>query len=81
MSLIISLLSIGSMSHVDFKKWPCRRVEFRGQGPSWWSIDSKISIHSCEHDPQYLYSKSSMNLKCSPLAVVRGVVMAAGYLL
>ena len=23
------------MSHVDFKKWPCRRVEFRGQGPHY----------------------------------------------
>ena len=21
------------MSHVDFKKWPCRPVEFKGQGP------------------------------------------------
>ena len=21
------------MSHVDFKKWPCRPVDFRGQGP------------------------------------------------
>ena len=33
MSFIISLLSIGPMTHVDFKKWPCRCVEFRGQGP------------------------------------------------
>ena len=23
----------GSMSHVDFKKWPCRPVKFKGQGP------------------------------------------------
>ena len=22
------------MSPVDFKKWPCRPVEFKGQGPS-----------------------------------------------
>ena len=27
------LMSLGSMLHVDFKKCPCRRVEFRGQGP------------------------------------------------
>ena len=26
-------MSIGSMSHVEFKKWPCRPVEFKGQGP------------------------------------------------
>ena len=25
------------MSHVDFKKWPCRPVEFKGQGPHHWS--------------------------------------------
>ena len=34
MSLINFPTSIGSMSHVDFKKWPCRRVEFKGQEPS-----------------------------------------------
>ena len=27
-------MSLGSMSHVDFKKKLCRHVEFRGQGPS-----------------------------------------------
>ena len=37
MSFKISLLSIGPMSHVDFKKWPCRRVEFRGQGSQPWT--------------------------------------------
>ena len=31
MSFIFILTSLGSMSHVDFKKWPCRRVEFKGQ--------------------------------------------------
>ena len=36
MSFIISLLSIGPMSHVDFKKWPCRHVELRGQRPKRW---------------------------------------------
>ena len=33
MSLILFPMSISSMSHVDFKKWPCRPVEFKGQGP------------------------------------------------
>ena len=33
MSLIFFPMSIGSMSHVDFKKWPCRPVDFKGQGP------------------------------------------------
>ena len=27
-------MSVSSMSHVEFKKWPCRPVEFRGLGPS-----------------------------------------------
>ena len=26
-------MSLSSMSHVDFKKTPCRCVEFKGQGP------------------------------------------------
>ena len=28
MALIFSLMSLSSMSHVDFKKWPCCRIEF-----------------------------------------------------
>ena len=35
MSMIFLLMSIGSMSHVDFKKWPCHPVDFRGLGPAW----------------------------------------------
>ena len=31
--LFFFLVSLGSMSHVDFKEWTCRRVEFRGQEP------------------------------------------------
>ena len=27
------LMSLGPMSHVKFKKYPCCRVEYRGQGP------------------------------------------------
>ena len=34
MSLINVPMSIGSMSHVDFKKGLCRPVEFKGQGPT-----------------------------------------------
>ena len=34
MSLIFFPMSIGFMSHVNFKKMPCRPVEyFKGQGP------------------------------------------------
>ena len=29
----IFFMSIDSMSHVDCKKWPCRPVNFKGQGP------------------------------------------------
>ena len=31
--LILFPMSIGFMSHVDFKKRPCRPAEFKGQGP------------------------------------------------
>ena len=33
MSLIFFPMSIGFISHVDFKKRQCRPVDFRGQGP------------------------------------------------
>ena len=26
------------MSHVDFKKWQCRPVEFKGQGPPFGQV-------------------------------------------
>ena len=34
MSIICFLMSIGSMSHVDFRNRPCHPVEFKCQGPS-----------------------------------------------
>ena len=33
MSLIFLPVSIGFMSHVDFKKWPCRLLILRVKGP------------------------------------------------
>ena len=33
MSLIVFPMSIGFVSRVDFKKWPCHPVEIKGQGP------------------------------------------------
>ena len=33
-SIIFFSMLIGFMSNVNFKKWPCRPVEFKGQGPS-----------------------------------------------
>ena len=33
LSLIFFPMSIGFMSHVDFKKRPCRPVDFKGQWP------------------------------------------------
>ena len=33
-SFFFLAMLISPMSHVDFKKWLCRRVDFRGQGPS-----------------------------------------------
>ena len=28
------------MSPVDFKKWPCRPVEFKGEGPLYMDVDT-----------------------------------------
>ena len=33
MSQIFFPMLISSMSHIDFKKWPCCPVNFKGQGP------------------------------------------------
>ena len=47
-SLIFFLMSLGYMSHVNFKKCPCCRIEFRGRGPLFrlrtvmsWSFGGK----------------------------------------
>ena len=43
-SVILFLMSIGFMSPVDFKKWPCRPVEFKRQAvspPSDWAVQEK----------------------------------------
>ena len=44
MAIIFVLMSIGSMSHVDFKKWPCYPVEFKGQGPYLSKMFFRASI-------------------------------------
>ena len=33
MSLYFLTVEISPMSHIDFKKWLCRHIEFKGQGP------------------------------------------------
>ena len=35
MSLKKNPMSLGFMSHVDYKKWLCHPVDFKGQGPYW----------------------------------------------
>ena len=42
-SLISSLMSLGSMLHVNFEKWPCRRVDLRGQGP----LECEVYVTLC----------------------------------
>ena len=40
------------MSHVDFKKRSCRRVDFKGQGPPTWLIRIKtyyVSVKGCQN--------------------------------
>ena len=51
MSLIIFPMSIGSMLHVNFKKWPCRSVEFKGQEPwNWVILGSSDMLHKIKND-------------------------------
>ena len=33
-------MSLGLMSPVEFKKWPCRRVDFKGLDPFIW-----VNVH------------------------------------
>ena len=35
MSLILFPMSKGFMSHVDFRKWPCYPIGFKGQEPNY----------------------------------------------
>ena len=42
-SVIFFLMSIGFISSVDFKKWPCRPAEFKVQGPF-----AELSVHLME---------------------------------
>ena len=44
-SSIFVLVSLCSMSHVNFKKWTCRPVEFRGQEPYAWA-ESQPNLHA-----------------------------------
>ena len=47
MSLIFFHMSMGFMSHVDFWKWPCRPVDFKGQGPQCMTLVIRhVSIFS-----------------------------------
>ena len=33
LSLLFLIITLRCMSNLDFKKWQCRHVEFKGQGP------------------------------------------------
>ena len=46
MSLTFFPMSIGFMSHVNFKKWLCRLIDFKGQGPLVWV--SEHFQHICQ---------------------------------
>ena len=39
------------MSHVDFKKWPCRCVDFKGQGPLIGEMPADRSDLCHTYDP------------------------------
>ena len=41
MSFTSNLMSLGSMSHVDFKKCPCCCDDFRGQRPFYYELYSR----------------------------------------
>ena len=45
MLVILFLMSIKSMSHVDFKKWPYCPVEFKGQEPPFVGFNNLAARH------------------------------------
>ena len=47
-------MSIGFMSHVDFKKSLCRRVEFKGQGPQY---SREVKRRRCRGGSSHSYMK------------------------
>ena len=40
--VVVFLVSLGSMSHVHFKKRSCRHVPFNGQEPTLWPIPETL---------------------------------------
>ena len=40
------------MSHVDFKKWPCRPVDIKGQGPHYYSPEVMVLFSVTQHQPE-----------------------------
>ena len=53
MSLYLIPMSLGSMSHVDFKKWPCRSVGFQGEGPHQPVTDNTCTVCVKDGDMGY----------------------------
>ena len=67
MSFSFILLSLGSMSHVDFKKWSCRHVHLKGQVPHNSLVDSPMDSQTHVH----ALSSSLLLLKLSIREILR----------
>ena len=55
---ILMVMSLGPMSPVDFKKWPCRPVEFKGQS----FVSNSLSEHFNEIEAFKYSTKSDFSI-------------------
>ena len=55
--LFFLAMLISPMSHVDFQRWLCRRVEFRGQGPLTRLVFAPSPLKAMTHQPTQLLSQ------------------------
>ena len=63
---VFSHMSVSSMSHVNFKKWPSRPVELKGQGPhGYYVVISQFNFlvyYEYNYEAMSCYSANIMSL-------------------
>ena len=56
-------MSIGYMSHVKFKKWLCRPVDFRGLGPYLAQLtEERNDYNNYKKESNYVYVLNNTHL-------------------
>ena len=63
---IFFIMSLGPMLHVDFKKWPCRPVKFKGQGPypdPTWPVWRQVTLALVSYLRSYQRRGQRSNLR------------------